>query len=120
LLSYVASNFNLRRYTPVPVFPPEVEQVKGVEQAEAAEVAEEVNEAEQAEAAQTANTTEKATQAEAAEASWAAPCLDLEDVWEMSVDVMEKSGDVVGRCKWTVSNPVLKAPVVSGLETIIR
>jgi len=80
----------------VPVFPPEVEQVKGVEQAEAAEVAEEVNEAEQAEAAQTANTTEKATQAEAAEASWAAPCLDLEDVWEMSVDVM---GEVWGRVR---------------------
>jgi len=27
--------------------------------------------------------------------------------------------DLVGRCRFTVSNPVLKAPMVSALETII-
>jgi len=29
-------------------------------------------------------------------------------------------GDMVGRCRLTVSNPVLTAPTVSALETIFR
>jgi hypothetical protein len=98
---------NLRRYTPVPVFPPEVHRPPEVEQAEAAE---EVNEAEQVEGAGQAEQTERAAPAEA---TGAAPCLDLEDVCKMSADVLAKSGDVVGLCRWTVSNPVLKAPMVS-------
>ena len=47
-------------------------------------------------------------------------CMILNEAYDVLMDETErKVYDQAGRCRLTVSKPVLKAPMVSALETII-
>jgi len=43
----------------------------------------------------------------------------IKNATEVGVTAIAAVAGVVGWCRWTVSNPALKAPMISVLETII-